>query len=250
MFLTRDDLKLSYGVDLDIAQVFVDRKVPEENLYWKDRKIYVPGSPGYLFMPIYFDILLRCGVKKDFLLSNDFLKFSESILHSAACLEHQQLDWRGHVDEVISIMLPNVQNKALYQDLKEYLLLVPSNAKTNSIFGTPFPSLNRADSYLMLLSGIAFEDFDLTKAIRGWYALMTYFLILDDLADIKEDLKNGEENVFIESGLNDNGLKIISELIDHSYLEMEKINPVMANRIDHKRAVMDLRDLLRSIITS
>jgi hypothetical protein len=79
---------------------------------------------------------------------------------------------------------------------------------------------------------------------------MTYFLILDDLADIKEDLKSGEENVLVESGLNTEGLKIISTMIDDSYNEMLLINSVMANRIDHKREVMDLRELLRSIISS
>jgi hypothetical protein len=38
-------------------------------------------------------------------------------------------------------------------------------------------------------------------------------------------------------------------MIDNSYNEMLLINPVMANRIDHKRDVMDLSELLRSIIS-
>ena len=119
----------------------------------------------------------------------------------------------------------------------------------NSFLGTPFPSLNRADSYLLLLSCIPPHAFDINKAVDSWYALMTYFLILDDLSDIKSDLKNNEENILIDAGLNDAGLKIISQMIDNSFTVLSTINPVMANRIDHKREIMDLQEVLKSIIS-
>ena len=250
MFLTKDDLKLAYGIDIQIAQTFVDRKVPAGNLYWENRKIYLPGAPGYIFMPLFFDMLLRCGAEKELLLSEDFFHTSESILHSAASLEHKKINWVEHVDEVCNLILPHVKQIDLYHALKEYLQHLPLKSTKDNRFGTAYPSLNRADTYLMIISCIPPGTFNEDKAIRGWYALMTYFLILDDLADIKEDLRNGEENVLIESGLNPNGLKIISSMIDDSYSEMMSINPVMANRIDHKREMMDLHDLLKSIIST
>jgi len=81
MFLTKDDLKLAYGVDLEIGAVYVDRPVPVNNLYWKGRTIYTPGAPGYIFMPIFADILFRCGAEKKLILSNDFISINEKILH-------------------------------------------------------------------------------------------------------------------------------------------------------------------------
>ncbi|NBO59062.1 MAG: hypothetical protein EBU73_09050, partial [Chitinophagia bacterium] len=91
MFLTKDDLKLSYGVDLHIGAKFVDRPVPLNNLYWKNRTIYLPGAPGYIFIPIYFDILRRSGASLDELFDESFLQSSESILHSAALHEYEEI---------------------------------------------------------------------------------------------------------------------------------------------------------------
>ena len=91
------------------------------------------------------------------------------------------------------------------------------------------------------------SSFDVDNAIRAWYALMTYFLILDDLADIREDLLNGEENVLIDVGLNDAGAEKITEMIDESIATMNLVNPVMANRIEHKKSLINLHEIIRSI---
>jgi hypothetical protein len=90
-------------------------------------------------------------------------------------------------------------------------------------------------------------SFDVDKAIRAWYALMTYFLILDDLADIREDLLNGEENVLIDVGLDDAGAAKVEAMIDESIAIMNQVNPVMANRIEHKKSLINLREIIRSI---
>jgi hypothetical protein len=95
--------------------------------------------------------------------------------------------------------------------------------------------LNRADSYRYLLSIIQSPSFNLEKALKGWYALMTYFLLLDDLAYIREYIRTGQPNALMDAGLNDYGEKLIGEMIDKSIHDMEEINPVMSNRIDHKK---------------
>jgi hypothetical protein len=114
-------------------------------------------------------------------------------------------------------------------------------------FGSDFPSLNRADSYLFLLSIIQSSSFDIEKAMKGWYALMTYFLLMDDLADIRDDLKTGQPNALLDAGLDDQGEKLISMMIEKSIDDMERINPVMANRIEHKKSLIDLHGLIQSI---
>ena len=247
MFLTKDDLKLAYGVDLEIGEAYVNRKVPAGNLYWKNRTIYVPGAPGYIFMPIFADILFRCGADKAVILSNDFISVNEKILHSAALLEHQMIGWQKHTSELIDGMSPHVKNHTLFESLRKYLEQPSPQKIMGSLLGTNFPSLNRADTYLISLACIDSTTFNQDEAIKGWYALMTYFLILDDLADIKEDLKKGEENVLIEVGLNASGIDKVHAMIEDSMKVMLSINPVMANRIDHKRTVIDVEEIIRSI---
>ncbi len=249
MFFTKDDLKLAYGVDLDIAEAYVNRAIPKENLYWKNRSIYIPPAPGYFFMPIYSDILLRCGAEKEFILSEVFLALNESILHSAALLEHNEIDWATHVSQSIHCASSMVTRPILFSEITQYLSQPVLRKQGNSLLGTRFPSLNRADSYLLSITSIPSDNFDEAKAIRAWYALMTYFLIQDDLADIKDDLKKNEENVLIDAGLNDAGLQVVTEMINQSHDALLSINPILSNRIDYKRKMMDLKEIIRSIIS-
>ena len=249
MFLSKHDLKLAYGVDMQIASAFVDRKVPIQNLYWKSREIYVPSAPGYYFMPIFSDLLFRCGADKKYLLSDEYFYISENILHSAALLEYEMVTWEKHIQEIFDFIIPYIKRPELFAHLKRYFAQPILKKDNNSFLGTDFPSLNRADSYLLILSCIPTNEFNEQKAIKSWYALMTYFLILDDLADIKDDLIKIQENVLIDVGLNDIGIKTIYNMIDESYDFLSTINPIMANRIDHKREIMDLQELLKSIIS-
>jgi hypothetical protein len=249
MFLSKHDLKLAYGVDLQIASAFVDRRVPFQNLYWKNREIYTPSSPGYYFMPIFSDLLFRCGADKEYLLSDEYFYISENILHNAALLEHEIVTWEQHVQDIFDFIIPYIKRPELFTQLKGYFAYPILKKDKNSFFGTDFPSLNRADTYLLILACIPTNELNEQKAIKSWYALMTYFLILDDLADIKEDLIKIQENVLIDVGLNDSGIKVIYNMIDDSYNFLSTVNPIMANRIDHKREIMDLHELLKSIIS-
>jgi len=247
MFLTKDDLKLSYGVDLIIGKAYVDRIVPIENLYWKGRSIYVPGASGYIFMPIYADLLRRSGADVAFLLSDVFFSLNEQILHSAALLEHNKINWHTHIEQAIEIVSPHVHRKSLFEETCQYLKLQKPIKRNGSRLGTCFVSLNRADSYLLSLACIAVETFDEDKAIDAWYGMITYFLLMDDLADIKEDLLHGEENAIVDAGLNDDGVNTILEMMESGISKLDKINPVLANRIEHKKSLIDVSGLVESI---
>lgn len=247
MFLTKDDLKLAYGVDLTIGKSYVDRAVPEENLYWKGRSIYVPGASGYIFMPIYADLLKRSGADLTFLLSDIYFNINEQILHSAALLEHNKLNWRTHIEQAIAVVTPHVQRKQLFEELSQYLQSEKPIKRTGSRWGTCFASLNRADSYLLSLVCIPGENFNEDKAIAAWYGMITYFLLMDDLADIKDDLLQGEENAILDAGLNDEGVKKILEMMESGISILSTINPVLANRIEHKKSLIDVAGLVESI---
>ncbi|MFN5327435.1 MAG: hypothetical protein ACK5B8_09505 [Bacteroidota bacterium] len=247
MYLTKDDLKLSYGVDVHIGKTLVERAVPTYNLYWKNRTIYIPGAPGYIFIPIYTDILHRSGVQLDELMTESFIQTCEKILHSAALHEYEQITWKEHVLQVAELVRPQIVHHRFFNDLITYAAQEQPLRLSSLPFGTAFPSLNRADSYLFLLATIQSPSFDVQKALKGWYALMTYFLLMDDLADIKEDIRTGQSNALIDAGLNDHGEKLIAQMIDKSIADMNEVNPVLANRIDHKKSLIDLHGLIASI---
>lgn len=247
MFLTKHDLKLSYGIDLEIAAFHVDRKVPLDNLYWEGRSIYLPGAPGYLFIPIFADLLRRAGLTNHDLLTEKQMKVNEKILHAAALLEHGKISWQQNVEQVLSAVIPHPSAVSLYEEIKAYLSASAKPINNGGRLGTRFPSLNRADTYLLSMTAFDTSMFDVDLAISSWYALMTYFLIMDDLADIREDLVNQEENVLLDAGLTPKGAALVMEMIEHSIVTMNNINPVMANRIDHKKSLIDLDAIIRSI---
>lgn len=247
MFLTKHDLKLSYGVDLEIGAFYVDRRLPADNLYWKDRTIYIPGASGYVFMPIFSDLLFRTGANKQQLFSEELVGLQEKILHSAARLEHELIDWGAHVQECIKLTVPFVQRSDLFDELGEYLLQAKPLALEGGRLGREFPSLNRADTYLFSLACVEGDTLNEDEAIASWYALITHFLLMDDLADIREDLQSGAENAVIQAGFHEEGIRKIEQLVDRSIVDMQRVNPIMANRIEHKKGLIDLQQLIASI---
>lgn len=247
MFLRAEDLKLSYGVDLNIGRSYVNRMVPVENAYWKGRHLYIPPVPGFMFMPIMSDLARRCGIATEELLSERYFTHAEFILDSAARLEMRQTDWTSHVQECLDHAAKHCTQPGLLVSLDRYLRPVSSTFGVEEGMGTPFPSLNRADTYLISFCSIPFEGSIVPRLLEAWYALMTYFLLQDDLSDIRQDLKNHEENALLDAGLSDAGAARIRLMIRQSQVAMEKINPVLANRIECSDQTMDIEGLIRKI---
>ncbi len=246
MFLSRDDLKLGYGVDLEIAKFFVDRKVPADNLYWRKRLLYIVPMPGYLFIPLFTDIEYRLGLDKQHLLSEEHITLMERIMHSAARLEFHEISYQQHIEECVKLAESSCNNPSLLQDLIYYF---KGDRKNASIpLGYPFKSLERADAYLFSLCYFSFDQDLKNQLTQSWNALMTFYLIMDDLEDIKPDFINQDENALIEAGLNEKGAETIHKMIDSSYDVMSKINPVLANRIDHKRSTINVCEIIESFL--
>lgn len=247
MFLRAEDLKLSYGVDLTIGRYYVNRMVPVENAYWKGRHLYIPPVPGFMFMPIMSDLARRCGISSDELLGEPYIAMAEYILDSAARLEMRQLDWSTHVWECLIAAKGACKQPGLLASLERYLGYGTGQGMAAEGFGTPFPSLNRADTYLISFCAISFDEAAIPGLLESWYALMTYFLLQDDLSDIRQDLRNREENALLDAGLSDEGAQRIRDMIRKSQQSMEKINPVLANRIECSDQTIDLEGLIRKI---
>lgn len=247
MFLSNDDLKLAYGVDLQIGKYFVDRIVPRQNSYWEKRHLYIVPQPGYVFIPIYVDLAFRIGIEKDRLLSDAYVSLMEKIMDSAARQEKENIPMQTHIDECISFAREASINPAFLDELINYFSN-PTGLNRLGL-GSPFPALTRADAFLFSLCSLKFDEQTAYKLVEAWNALMTFFLVKDDLLDIKDDLKNNDANAVLEAGLNDHGAKQIADLLDQSYENMMKYNQVLANRIDHTRATTDIPKLIALILS-
>lgn len=245
MFLSADELKLAYGVDMRIGKAYVDRPVPEGNAYWVGRKLYMPPMTGFLFMPIFSDLCRRCGIPMAEILSDAYLRMAEAILDSAARLEAGTLTWSGHVEECLALPGSDCPNLGLLEDLSHYLR--GDASKASIPLGSRYPSLNRADTYLVSLCAMSFDASVRHRVTEAWYALMTYFLLLDDLADIRDDIRERQENTLLDAGFTEDGVQGIEALIRTSLSVMAGVNPVMANRMDHKFSTIDVREIIRKV---
>ena len=242
MFTSKEELKLSYGIDMEIGKFFVDRKVPENNLYWKNRLLYINPMPGYLFIPAYTDIAYRLGIPKAHLLNEDHIRLMENIMHSIAKQEFDSLPQEQHVRECLEITRPVCRNEQLMSQLQRYF---EGEREIDGIsFGMPYQALNRVDTYMFTLCFFEFDDNTKKRLIDGWHALMGFYLITDDLDDISDDIKENEENTIVEAGLTDSGAKAVENIMQQTYLTMNAINPVFANRMDYSWQQTDVKKII------
>ena len=52
------------GVDEKIARFFVDRKVPADNIFWKERYVVYRTGKWICIYSVYYDMLFRMGVAR------------------------------------------------------------------------------------------------------------------------------------------------------------------------------------------
>jgi hypothetical protein len=221
MFISKKHLHHTLGIDPDIAAFFVDRKVPEGNQYWKGRYLYVASGTGYLFIPIYFDILLRSGISKEVLLDESFVHVCEQILHSAAVYESEDLDFVAHIENCREILDGKVKDPELFDDLCEYFS--QGELRPYKYLGTTSKALNRGDTFLFALCCISAGNEVKKRLIEQWYALVPSFLLMDDLTDLKEDMDKNEENGVLDLG---EGVAAVGAAISYLRQQFEKITLV------------------------
>lgn len=222
MFTSKQFLSAQLGIDEEIAAFFVDRKVPVDNLYWKERLLYVSHGTGYMFIPIFFDLQYKAGMDKKMLLSNEYVLLMEAILNSAAQHEFAQQDFAGHLENCNRLMNDKVKNQSLYNDLLHYF--GNNNLMPHKYLGTPSKALNRADTLLFLLCSQAMEESIVKQVIKNWYALVPSFLLMDDVMDLQEDQDKGEENSIADFGEGKQGVKNAIQYLEQNFLQLKAVN--------------------------
>lgn len=222
MFTSKKYLQNNLGVDADIAAFFVDRKVPENNLYWKERLLYVAKGTGYLFIPLFFDLKYKCGVSKQYLLHEDYVQLMEEILNSAAMHEFEQISFHEHIENCRFLMSGKVKNTLLYADLLEYLS--DEDLKPVKNIGTPSKALNRGDTFLFTLCFLELPDNVVNQILEEWYALVPSFLLMDDIMDLKEDRERNEENAINDFGQGANGVEKAIDYLKIKFNHLKSVN--------------------------
>ncbi|WP_207496289.1 hypothetical protein [Aridibaculum aurantiacum] len=229
MFLSTDFLTVHYGVDARIAKYFVDRDPPAGNLYWKDKLLYLRFEPGYIFIPLIVDILFKNGFDRDQLLSSEFINLMEGIGHVSALEETNRITEAEAIAACYDLAVPVCKNEQFLQDVTR--LLKGEESKYTS-FKTGFNALHRGDLFLYSIAALSADEAAYDTAVKYWFALISSLLLLDDAEDVPADLKSGDANAFIESGMDEDGIARIKQLVKDNLQLISTTNKAMALRLD------------------
>ena len=230
MFVSTEFLCNNYGIDAAIAKFFVDREPPTENLYWKGRLLYLRPAPGYLFIPLIIDLLYRLGIDKQQLLSEQFVSVMEQIGHISALEETKQITSAEAIKQCSALAKHQCVNKQWLEQVVAYFGNVPDNLFSK--LASHFRALHRGDVFLFSICMLTFSDELITPVARQWFALITSLLLLDDADDLQSDMKAGEENAYIESGLDAAGIGRINELFAANFETISQLNRTMARQFE------------------
>ena len=226
MFISVQQFERNMGVNPTIGRFFVDRKLPEDNSFWKGRLLYIGFGNGYVSIPVFYDILFRLGMPLDVLLDEEHIQFMERLMHFAILHEKNEITVAEELKCIRTLLKNRVRDQHHYDLLNRYLdqpVLKPLGP-----FGLVYPSLNRADVFLYVLCDLPLGDEQWKLAIRYWYALHPSYLIMDDIRDYAKDKEEGQENVVIDLGDGHTGFEKTFEMLHKNSETMKEINPMLA----------------------
>jgi hypothetical protein len=226
VFISVQQFERDMGVNKTIGRFFVDRKLPENNSFWKGRLLYIGFGNGYVSIPVFYDILYRLGLPLEILLDEQHIQFMERLMHFAILHEKNEISVTEEL-KCIRAMLKNRIKDQHYYDLLNRYLDQPVLRHLGP-FGLIHPSLNRADVFLYVLCDLPLNDEQWKLAIRYWYALHPSYLIMDDIRDYEKDKEEGEENVVIDLGDGSLGFEKTFEMLRNNGDTMKEINPLLA----------------------
>jgi hypothetical protein len=226
LFISAQQFEREMGVNQTIGRFFVDRKLPENNSFWKGRLLYIGFGNGYVSIPVFYDILFRLGLPLNILLEEQHIRFMEQLMHFAILHEKNEITVTEELKCIRALLKDRIKDRHHYDLLNRYL--DQAVLKPVGPFGLPHPSLNRADVFLYVLCDLPLSDEQWKFAIRYWYALHPSYLIMDDIRDYVKDKERGEENVVIDLGDGSVGFEKTFEMLHENSDTIREINPLLA----------------------
>lgn len=231
MFISSDHLGIQYGINDTIARYFVDREPPIDNLYWKGKLLYLRPAPGYLFIPLMVDLLFRIGVQRSELLDNDFILLMEAVGHISALEETRQITATQAIQQCADLAATQCKNPGWLNDVNNFFHKKETYV---SALAMPYKALHRGDVFLYALCALKFPPTLYAHIFKLWFALIGTLLLLDDVDDVESDRESGDENAFLDSGLNEQGFNGIKALIARNINELALVNKSMANELNRQ----------------
>jgi hypothetical protein len=246
MFTSKHHLHENMGVDMEIATFFVDRKLPTDNVYWRGRYLYVAFGSGYLFIPLFFDLQYKIGVRKEDVLNEEYVRTFEAILHTAAMYEFEEIGFDEHIENCKRVVQGKIKNENFYADLCEYFK--NSDVRPFKNLGTFSKALNRADTFLFGLCLYDFPQETLQRILQQWYALIPSFLLMDDVTDLNDDIQKNQENSISDFGPGalgiEKALAFLREKINLLKSVNEKLGEYFERSLDKKLETPYFKSLL------
>jgi len=226
MVITSRKLQDQLGVNSKIADYFAnERPVPVDNLFWKNKRIYISGGFGFLTIPLAFDLIHKSGVPLELLLNDEHVSLMEKGFHFLKQYENSEISFQQFFDECRKLLNSSIKQKKFAKDLFNAL----SGKATDFFqFEIKHKALARSDAFLFTLVDLELTDEWVENFLPYWYSLARPILLLDDFKDLPEDRHNKDENTIIELGDNADGIRAAHELGIKDLEKLSTINPKLA----------------------
>jgi hypothetical protein len=247
MFLSAQALAIEYGIDDRIAKFFVDREPPKDNLYWKDKLLYLRPRPGYIFIPLITDLFYRSGISLDILLNENYVGVLEQIGHYSAQQEFGMIGYSEVAHLCSRFVEPIAVDKKNLKIIDNYF---ENGTNELNSYNVPFSALRRGDVFLYSLSVLDIDQAKFFELVKTWFALISTLLLMDDSEDYLEDLESGEENAFVESGSSKEGFEEIRNMLSSNLRHIESINFSMAQALNRKLISMHEKPGIREYLNA
>ncbi len=227
MVITSRKLEQELGINSSIATYFAnERKVPENNLFWKNKRIYISTGFGFLTIPMMFDVVHKCGVSLDVLLTDEHVSLMEHGFHKLKQYESEEISFADFLTECKLLIQDKIKQPHLASDLFSFF----SGTQTSYFnFETAHKALARSDSFLFTLVDLDLTDEWVTRFLPYWYSLARPILLLDDFKDLEEDRVSGDENTIIELGNNATAIEAAYNMGMSDLDLLATINPLLAS---------------------
>jgi hypothetical protein len=230
MVITSRILQDRYGISKEIADFFAnDRPVPSNNLFWKNKRIYLSIGFGFLTIPLAFDLMYKRGIPLSELLEDGHVSMMEEGFDKLKRFETKDTDLSAFLKECHQLISGKVKQGHLAEDLFAFF----TGKQTNYFqFETRYPALARSDFFLMSLVDLSLTDEWVHDFLPYWYSLARPILLLDDFKDFQEDLNSGEENTIIELGANRGAVEQAYALGRKDLALLSTVNSKLATYMD------------------
>jgi hypothetical protein len=227
MVVTSRMLQDRMGIDSEIADYFAnERPVPQNNLFWKNKRIYVSGGFGYLSIPLVSDLIYKLGVSKEAILNDSHVSLLEQGFDMSSRYESNQITFEQFILNSKKLLQEKVKQVNFASDLFNFLQGKPT---TFFMFETPIKALTRSDGYLFTIIDLEVTDEWVKQFLPYWYSVIRPVLLLDDFKDLVQDRVEKEENAIIQLGNDKNAILSAYEFGMKDISVLSSVNVKLAN---------------------